>query len=268
MTFRALSVRHYRRTAITVLIATVAAGLVAAGCSSSPAHGPAAQSTSASSASASPSSGTPTAPASTGSPGGSSQPVTATAFQSGVESLSAATRARMTGVSWRPSCPLGLDQLRLLHLSYWGFDNQAHSGELIVNASAVTALTRVFSMLYAARYPIRQMRVVDDFGGSDERSMTADNTSAFNCRVVPGSTSWSMHAYGLAVDINPFENPMMTGGQADPPMAAAWADRTRTSPAIIRHGDAVWQAFRSVGWFWGGDWTSPLDYQHFSSNGN
>lgn len=174
----------------------------------------------------------------------------------------------MTGISWRPGCPLGLDQLRLLHLTYWGFDGQAHAGELVVNASAVTALTTAFSLIYAARYPIRQMRPVDDFGGDDESSMAADNTSAFNCRDVPGSNSWSMHAYGLAVDINPFENPMMTGGQADPPAAAAWADRARTSPAIIRHGDAVWQAFRAVGWYWGGDWASPIDYQHFSSNGN
>jgi len=176
-------------------------------------------------------------------------------------------RRRMTGVSWRPGCPIGLSELRLLTLSYWGFDHEVHRGQLIVNRSAARALTRAFALLFAARYPIRQMRPVDVFGGSDERSMRADNTSAFNCRRVRGTTSWSEHAYGLAVDLNPFENPEVQGGAVDPPGAAAWADRSRRSPAVIRHGDAVWRAFISVGWHWGGDWASPKDYQHFSANG-
>ena len=176
-------------------------------------------------------------------------------------------RRRMTGVSWHPGCPLGLGKLRLLRLSYWGFDHLVHPGQLIVNQSAARALARAFGLLFAARYPIRQMRPVDVFGGSDERSMRADNTSAFNCRRIPGTTSWSEHAYGLAVDINPFQNPEVTGGAVDPPAAAAWASRSRHSRAMIRHGDAVWRAFISIGWKWGGDWISPKDYQHFSANG-
>ena len=176
-------------------------------------------------------------------------------------------RARMTGVSWHPGCPVSLDQLRLLQVSYWGFDGAAREGELVVNGSAAPALSRAFGQLFAARFPIRQMRVVDDFGGDDERSMLADNTSAFNCRQVPGSTVWSQHAYGLAVDINPFENPEVRGDAVDPPAAAAWADRTRTSPAMISRGDAVWRAFDEIGWPWGGDWRSLKDYQHFSANG-
>lgn len=95
------------------------------------------------------------------------------------------------------------------------------------------------------------MRVVDDFGGDDERSMLADNTSAFNCRLVPGTSAWAQHAYGLAVDINPLENPEIRNGQADPPAAAAWADWTRRSPAMIRAGDAAWRAFHAIGWTWG-----------------
>ena len=176
-------------------------------------------------------------------------------------------RARMTGVSWHPGCPVSLDQLRLLRVSYWGFDGAVRQGELVVNASAAPTLRRAFGQLFAARFPIRQMRVVDDFGGDDERSMLADNTSAFNCRQVTGSTVWSQHAYGLAVDINPFENPEVRGDAVDPPAEAAWADRTRTSPAMISHGDAVWQAFDEIGWPWGGDWRSLKDYQHFSANG-
>jgi hypothetical protein len=188
-------------------------------------------------------------------------------FQASVTALTTAMRARMSGVSWHPGCPVRLGPLRLLHLSYWGFDHAAHTGELIVNTSAAAALTRAFAMLFAARFPIRQMRVVDDFGGDDERSMLADNTSAFNCRLVPGTSVWSQHAYGLAVDINPLENPEIQNGQADLPAAAAWADRSRSSPAMIRDGDAAWQAFHAIGWTWGGDWHSLKDYMHFSANG-
>jgi len=173
----------------------------------------------------------------------------------------------MTGVSWRPGCPVRLASLRLLRLSYWGFDGQARRGELIVNADAVSAVLTAFRLLFDARYPIHRMRPVEAYGGSDERSMLADNTSAFNCRRIPGTNSWSEHAYGRAVDINPFQNPEVAGGAVDPPAAAGWADRSRHSPAMIRHGDAVWQAFISVGWQWGGDWASPKDYQHFSANG-
>ena len=181
--------------------------------------------------------------------------------------LTAATQTRMTGVSWHPGCPVGLGELRLLRPSYWGFDHAVHQGELIVNASAAASLTQAFRLLFAARFPIRQMRVVDDFGGDDERSMLADNTSAFNCRLVPGTTVWAQHAYGLAVDINPFENPEIQNGKADPAAAGAWADRSRSSPAMIRDEDAVWRAFRAIGWAWGGDWQSLKDYMHFSANG-
>ena len=173
----------------------------------------------------------------------------------------------MTGVSWHPGCPVSLDRLRLLRISYWGFDHAVHQGELIVNSSAATSLTRAFRLLFAARFPIRQIRVVDAYDGDDERSMIADNTSAFNCRRVPGMTAWSQHAYGLAVDINPFENPEVQNGTVDPPAAVAWTDRTRSSPAMIVHGDAASLAFSAIGWTWGGDWTSLKDYQHFSASG-
>ena len=102
--------------------------------------------------------------------------------------------------------------------------------------------------------------LIDDYGASDDRSMAADNTSAFNCRRAAGSTSWSMHAYGRAIDINPRENPMILGGRAHPPNAA------RSGRGVIRRGDVVVRAFARVGWSWGGRWTSP-DYQHFSATG-
>ncbi len=188
-------------------------------------------------------------------------------FQASTSLLTSATRTRMTGVSWHQGCLVGLDYLRLLRLSYWGFDHAAHHGEMIVNASAAASLTSAFRQLFAARFPIRQMRLVEDFGGDDERSMLADNTSAFNCRLVPGTRIWAQHAYGLAVDIDPLENPEVRSGQTDPAAAVAWADRSRSSPAMIRHQDVVWPAFHAIGWTWGGDWSSLKDYMHFSANG-
>jgi poly-gamma-glutamate synthesis protein (capsule biosynthesis protein) len=121
--------------------------------------------------------------------------------------------------------------------------------------------------LFDARFPIRQMRLVDYFGADDEVSMTADNTSAFNCRLVPGTSTWSQHAYGRAVDVDPLENPEINAGNIDSPSAAPWADRNQTRPGMIHHGDAAWRAFVSVGWKWGGDWSSLKDFQHFSANG-
>ncbi len=137
----------------------------------------------------------------------------------------------------------------------------------MVNASAATALSRAFGRPFAVRFPIRQIRMVDDFGGDDERSMLADNTSALNTRLAPGATVWAQHAYGLAVDINPFENPGLQGCAVDPPAASAWADRTPSSPAMTAHGDAAWRAFDEIGWPRGGDWHSLKDYMHFSANG-
>jgi hypothetical protein len=281
---------HSRRLAASrpgrvaaMLAASAIAGLIAAGCGTHPAAQPAPRGTSASQASppaghsppaparspgSTPARSPGSAPARASSPSpGASSPRPGPVFQASVTALTAAMRARMSGVSWHPGCPVSLGPLRLLHLSYWGFDHAAHTGELIVNTSAAAALTRAFAMLFAARFPIRQMRVVDDFGGDDERSMLADNTSAFNCRLVPGTSVWAQHAYGLAVDINPFENPEIQNGQADPPAAAAWADRSRSSPAMIRDGDAAWRAFHAIGWTWGGDWHSLKDYMHFSANG-
>jgi hypothetical protein len=261
--------------AVAALAALSAVGIFA-GCGSGPAGPSLSRGTSTGPARPSATASAPAAvrsPAPAPPPSASPGPATAQAarpgpvFTASTSILTAAMRARMTGVSWRPGCPVSLSRLRLLRLTYWGFDHAAHTGELVVNATAAAVLTRAFRLLFAARFPIRQMLPVEAFGGDDERSMLADNTSAFNCRRVPGTSVWSQHAYGLAVDINPFENPEIQDGAVDPPAAAAWADRSRTSPAMIKEGDAAWRAFHAIGWTWGGDWSSPKDYQHFSANG-
>ena len=127
----------------------------------------------------------------------------------------------------------------------------------------------VFRRLYAARFPIRRMQPVARFGGSDDRSMAADNTSAFNCRyaVAPGAKRWSVHAYGEAIDVNTVENPYLEGGRVLPPAGRAFTDRGHVRRGMAVAGGVLVRAFASVGWLWGGRWTGSPDWQHFSKTG-
>jgi hypothetical protein len=169
--------------------------------------------------------------------------------------------------SWRPGCPVGLADLRYVTTRYWGFDRKPHAGELVVHEDAVDAIRRALRALWDGRFAIRRMRLVDDYGGSDDRSMAADNTSAFNCRPVAGTSRWSEHAYGRAIDINPVENPYVAGSHVSPPAGRDYLDRTRARLGLVRAGDAVVRAFAEVGWGWGGNFSSAQDYQHFSASG-
>jgi hypothetical protein len=170
--------------------------------------------------------------------------------------------------SWRSGCPVPPSRLRLLRMTYWGFDKRPHTGEMIVNAAAAKKVVKAFERLYAERYPIRRMRLVDVYKGSDYDSIEADNTSAFNCRAATGSSSWSQHAYGLAIDINPCENPYVTAsGHVDHKDCVKFRNRARRDPGVVHAGDKVVRAFKSIGWGWGGSWPGTKDYQHFSSTG-
>jgi D-alanyl-D-alanine carboxypeptidase len=168
--------------------------------------------------------------------------------------------------SYHAGCPVGPAALRMLHMSYWGFDNRAHSGAMVVNAAVTQPVLTVFATLFRARFPIREMVPVDAFGGNDDSSMAADNTSAFNCRYVAGTTNWSAHAYGEAIDVNTVENPYVVDGRVEPPAAAAYLDRHDLRPGMAAPGTALNNAFATVGWYWGGRFHSP-DYQHFSKTG-
>jgi hypothetical protein len=154
----------------------------------------------------------------------------------------------------------------MLTLWYRDFSGARRTGRMVVNARVVDDVVAVFRDLYATGFPIRSMQPVDAYGGDDDRSMAADNTSAFNCRNAVGGSGWSQHAYGLAVDVNPVENPYLYGGQVLPPNGAAYADRSRHRRGMAYPGSAVNRAFARQGWSWGGRWRNP-DYQHFSTNG-
>jgi len=159
------------------------------------------------------------------------------------------------------------DDLRAVAVSYWGYDGAVRSGRLIVHANQAQSVVRTFRDIYAARFPIQRMTPIDAYGGDDEASMRANNTSGFNCRYVTGTSKWSEHAYGRAIDVNPLVNPYVRGSSVDPPEGAAYADRSRTDPGMIHAGDAAVRAFAAQGWGWGGSWSGGKDYQHFSASG-
>jgi len=181
--------------------------------------------------------------------------------------IDAQTRARMSGVSWHGGCPVGFADLRLLTVTHWGFDGQVHRGRLVVHRDAAGQVMGAMRTLYRERFPIRRMRLIDAYGADDRRSMAADNTSAFNCRFVAGTSRWSEHAYGRAIDVNPVENPYVSdSGYVSPPAGAPFAERRPHRRGMV--GARAVRAFAAVGWEWGGNWAWPKDFQHFSAGGH
>ena len=169
------------------------------------------------------------------------------------------------GETWRTGCPVGPEMLRRAEIDYLGTDGQTHRGALVVHRDVVDDIIAIFADLRRLRYPIAKMQTVDRYpGAEDELSMQDNNTSAFNCRPLPGNTGWSLHAYGRAVDVNPLVNPYLDGsGDLQPRTAAAYLDRDRPVPGLLRAGDPAVRAFTDRGWRWGGAWRDPVDYQHF-----
>lgn len=188
-------------------------------------------------------------------------------YQSTAVAIDAALAARM-GTTWQPGCPVPLSDLRHLTMSFWGFDDRAHTGELVVNAKVADDVRAVFKRLFDARFPIEEMRIVEPADLAAEATGDGNGTAAFVCRPVRGSTTtFSAHSSGLAVDINPFQNPYKKGDAVLPELASAYLDRSWSRPGMIKKGDVVTKAFASIGWTWGGTWTTSTDTMHFSENG-
>jgi hypothetical protein len=165
--------------------------------------------------------------------------------------------------SWRKGCPVGPESLRAVTVGYHSMEGDVRTGVLVVHEDLVQPARRAFEQLFALGFPITSIRPIDEFRGDDDASMAADNTSAFNCRpaVSNGPRSWSKHAYGRAIDVNPRINPYILDGKVLPPNGAAYADRGRKEPGILTRGSPALKAFTDNGFSWGGVWSNP-DYQH------
>jgi hypothetical protein len=188
-------------------------------------------------------------------------------FRSTVRPIDAAIRARM-GATWSSACPVGLADLRYVTVSFRGFDGRAHTGELVVHRRVAGQVVSVFARLFRAGFPIEEMRLVTTADLEAHPTGDGNNTAAFVCRAARNQRRWSAHAYGLAVDLDPFQNPYRRGDLVLPELASSYLDRGRVRPGMIRPGDVVTSAFAGIGWTWGGTWQSPKDLMHFSATGD
>lgn len=174
---------------------------------------------------------------------------------------------RINGRSFHPNPDINISDLSYIRLLHYGFDRRVHQGEIVCNKHISDRVIGVFDALYRKRYQIESIRLIDDFGGSDDDSMRANNTSAFNYRPITYGTRLSRHALGIAIDINPLYNPYVKTVNGEtiilPEDALQYADRARRFPHKITHKDTAFQVFKSFGFSWGGDWESLKDYQHF-----
>lgn len=184
------------------------------------------------------------------------------------EEIPQEVKDRIKGKSYGDNCDVPYSELRYVKVLYWGFDGDTHDGELIVNKAIAEDIVDIFGELYVAKYPIERMVLIDDYNADDNASMAADNSSAFNYRVIDdGSGRLSNHSYGLAIDINPLYNPYVRKIDGEtvvsPVEGEGYADRTLDCDYYIKEGDVCYQAFTKRGFTWGGDWKNSKDYQHF-----
>lgn len=170
---------------------------------------------------------------------------------------------RIRGVSWQEGSPVALKDLRYLTISHWSFEDQVLQGELIVHKDVAAEVLEIFKELYENKYYIEKMKLIDNYDASDDASMADNNTSSFCYRQITGGGQLSRHSYGLAIDINPLYNPYVHGNQILPPQGEVYVDRSQYRKGMIMKDDACYKAFVKRGWEWGGDWATPLDYQHF-----
>ncbi|WP_082967031.1 M15 family metallopeptidase [Mycobacterium sp. 852002-51163_SCH5372311] len=214
---------------------------------------------------ATPSAAPSTSPSTAASPSAAAPPSSTSAPPApGAASVQPVTAADLS-TTWHPGCPVEPEQLRRVAVAYIGFDGQPHRGELVVHQDLVPDVIAIFEQLHRMRYPVDKIRTVDNYSDADdELSMEDNNTSAFNCRLIPGTNQWSPHAYGRAIDLNPLINPCLyTGGYFEPRNAAVYLDRSRTDPGLLHNDDSTVRVFTDRGWAWGGYWANDTDYQHF-----
>ncbi len=190
-----------------------------------------------------------------------------------IERLDAAAQQAMIGVTWSERCPVALRDLRRVSVPFVDFSGATRSGALVVHRDVAPAVGRVFLSLFSSRFPIASIEPIEVFGGDDDRSTMANNTSAFNCRLSFGADGaptkrWSQHAFGRAIDVNPVQNPyVLANDSVLDPAARPYVNRKLGEPGMAVGGGVLVKAFAAEGWKWGGNWRSAKDYQHFSVTG-
>lgn len=188
-------------------------------------------------------------------------------FRASTGPITDALRARI-GETWQPGCPVPLADLRYVTVGFRGFDGAAHTGELVVAATEAADVISVFRALFRAGYPIEEMRLPTTADLDAPPTGDGNNTAAMVCRPTTGSTTTlSAHAYGLAIDVNPFVNPYERGDLVLPELASSYLDRTWRRPGMHADGSVAVREFARIGWSWGGDFESLKDYHHFTATG-
>jgi len=181
-----------------------------------------------------------------------------------VSPLPEEVQKKMRGISWRPGCPVPVEDLVFIELPHWGYEDQLMNGELVVHKDVAADIVEIFEELFQQRFPVEKIWLVDEYNGDDLESMRDNNTSAFNCRwKVPRPGEFSQHAFGTAIDINPLVNPYHSPKLILPKGGEKYTDRSIKAKGMIFKDDAVYRAFTRRGWVWGGDWKRKKDYQHF-----
>ena len=166
--------------------------------------------------------------------------------------------------TWHPGCPVAPEELRQVTVAYHDFNRHTQSGILIVNHEVAPNVLEIFRSLYSHGFQIERMVPIEEYGGSDDASMAANNTSAFNCRDATGKPGvFSNHSWGRAIDINPLTNPYVKGDKVLPPEGRKYLDRAKAYPGSILKDGLVVREFENAGWAWGGRWPDRQDYQHF-----
>jgi hypothetical protein len=198
---------------------------------------------------------------------GSPAAVSYPSFQGSFRALTPQEERWMTGRTWHKGCPVPISELRLLSLSYVNFDGVVTTGRMVVNAKVATDVLGAFQVLYENRFPLEDVDTLDLYPPGAPPIDRRDVTVAFNCRDVAGTSTWSQHAFGTAVDINPMQNPQVKGGDVVPAAGIGYVDRSQGLQGMIHEGDVVDRAFSAIGWGWGGRWRSFKDYMHFSLRG-
>lgn len=187
-------------------------------------------------------------------------------FTASAQEITAAVLARMP-FTWRADCPVALDDLRHVTLLHYDFEAEIQKGELVAHKSVVDDLVAIFEQLFAVKFPITSIRFVDEFAGSDLKSMQANNTNMFYARKVAGATRWSNHSFGCAIDINPLLNPYSSGEYFTPREGQAFLNRSLNLPGMITHDSYIYELFTQRGWQWGGECfyqrDKTIDRHHF-----